>query len=162
MTAICPVRRMCVCACTLRLGYVLLVGVGVQVAVYCNTAPTVCNSMGDVGTQQSMLVIKTQALVPCCCHEAKTVTWGNAVLSVLRFRFVLVTSINKCFSVTRNYQCFSCSESVQRGHVEGVWTVDICHVNASPGFVCVMTLTASRGTPKFIPVPLKLYLKLFG
>lgn len=27
---------------------------GVQVAVYCNTVPTVCNSMGDVGAQHSI------------------------------------------------------------------------------------------------------------
>ena len=64
MTAICPACTVCVCVCEHTLAgtiMFLLVGAGVQVAVYCNIAPPACNSTGDVGALQTMLVIKTHS-----------------------------------------------------------------------------------------------------
>lgn len=54
--------RVCLSVCVYTLAGTImfsLVGVGVQVVVYCNIAPSVCNSQGDVGAQQSVLVVKT-------------------------------------------------------------------------------------------------------
>ncbi len=58
LSSLCVYVCVCVCVCvcvflcayTCRHNYFSLVGVGVQVALYCNIAPTVCNSTSGCGS----------------------------------------------------------------------------------------------------------------
>lgn len=62
---LCVFACMCVCAIVhtlaITMSFFSLVGVGVQVAVYCHIAPTVCNSTRHVGALQTMLIIKAHS-----------------------------------------------------------------------------------------------------